>query len=102
MWNKPKPEDLAKIPPLYSQENTPLDKQIIHAHFFVGPCDWYISEFDGEDIMFGHANLGDDEMAEWGYVSFKELETVKVGPFEVEYDSHWKPTEAGKIEKIKT
>jgi hypothetical protein len=33
-------------------------------------------------------------------ISLKELGEVKVGPFEVEYDGHWKSTEAGEIDKI--
>lgn len=52
--------------------------------------------------MLGFAVLnGDEQNAEWDCVSLKELETLKAEPFEVEYDAHWKPTEAGKIKKIK-
>ena len=38
---------------------------------FTGGCDWYITEFDGDDLFFGFAILNSDyEMAEWGYISF--------------------------------
>ena len=71
-------------------------------HFFMGACDWYISEFDGDDTFFGYANLGDDQMAEWGYISFKELKSIHVGPgIEVDRETSWKPTPVSKVEKIK-
>lgn len=39
-----------------------------------------------EDLVFSYANLNDDQMAEWGYISFKELK--KVGAYE---DKYWEP-----------
>ena len=52
----------------------PLKDKIIHVHFFIGGYDWYIAEYDGDDLFGGYAILnGDTENAEWGYVSFKEL-----------------------------
>ena len=79
MWNVPSPEKLATIPRIYQTENVPLKDKIIHLHFFIGGCDWYIAEFDGEDIFFGYAILnGDLVNAEWGYISFSELKEIKV------------------------
>ena len=45
MWNMPTEEELAKIPMLYETENIPLMDKIIHLHFFIGGCDWYIAEY---------------------------------------------------------
>ena len=53
MWNTPTKEELAKIPRLYETENIPLKDKIIHLHFFIGGCDWYIAEYDGEDSVLG-------------------------------------------------
>ncbi len=39
-----------------------------------------------EDLAFGYANLNDDQMAEWGYISIKEL--LENG---AELDREWKP-----------
>jgi hypothetical protein len=65
MWNEPSKERLAKIPRLYQIENVRLQDKLIHLHFFIGGCDWYIAEFDGEDVFWGFAILNDDyEMAE--------------------------------------
>jgi hypothetical protein len=69
MWNEPTKERLATIPRLYETENIPIKDKPIYLHFFIGGCDWYIAEFDGDDIFFGFAILNNDyEMAEWGYV----------------------------------
>jgi hypothetical protein len=44
MWNTPTREELDRIPKLYETENTPLKEKIIHLHFFIGGCDWYIAD----------------------------------------------------------
>ena len=102
MWNEPTFRQLAKIPNLYETEGTPLGEKLIHMHFYIGNSDWYIAEYDRDDIFFGYAILGGDhEMAEWGYVSYRELRELNVPPgFEVERDLHWKPRKVGEIEKI--
>jgi hypothetical protein len=80
MWNEPTPEQLAKIPRLYETENTPLKGKLIHLHCFIGDCDWFVSEYDGQDLFFGYAIIGNSESAEWGYISFTELKHVKILP----------------------
>lgn len=102
MWNVPSPEKLATIPRIYQTENVPLKDKIIHLHFFIGGCDWYIAEFDGEDIFFGYAILnGDLVNAEWGYISFSELKEIKVqGCIEIDCDLYWKPKKASDVDKI--
>jgi hypothetical protein len=98
MWNKPTVKQLAKIPALYATEDIPAEKKIIHMHFFVGGCDWWIAGYNGKDTFFGFACLGDPEMAEWGYISYSELKELKVRRmFEVDRDMHWKPIEFGKL-----
>jgi len=103
MWNRPDPEELAKIPAFYSTEKVPLKEKIIHMHFFLGGCDWYAAEYDPESrIFFGFAILNDDlEMAEWGYFSFEELCDLRVKFLEVDRDLHWQPQKAVEIERIK-
>lgn len=103
MWNIPTVEELAKIPKLYETENIPLKDKIIHLHFFIGGCDWYIAEYSPEEeIFWGYAILnGDTENAEWGYISFKELRELVVGPgIEVDRDLWWEPKPAEKIPGI--
>ena len=54
---------------------------------------WYIWEYDpSEELGFGYANLGDDEMAEMGYISVKELKEVNL-PYgmKIERDINWDP-----------
>jgi hypothetical protein len=104
--NEPPPEALSHFPPLYATQTTEPEETVIHAHFFIGSCDWYAAEFDGEDTFFGFVNLGDPDMAEWGYFSLTELKSVRVkvpvyngatgvcigGMLAfVEWDEYWKP-----------
>jgi len=103
MWSEPTKEQLTKLPKLYKTEDTPLKDKLIYLHFFIGACDWYIAEYDGEDLFWGYAILnGDDDMAEWGYISFDELKKIKIPPgFEVENDLYWEVKKASEIKKIK-
>ncbi len=103
MWNEPTQEQLNKIPRLYETENVKLKDKLIHLHFFIGGCDWYVAEYDGDDLFWGYAILHNDyQMAEWGYISFSELKEIKVnGYLEIDNDVHWKVKPASEIEKIR-
>ena len=103
MWNEPAKEELAKIPRLYETEAVPLKEKQIWLHFFIGSCDWYIAEYDGEDLLWGYAILnGDLQNAEWGYFSFNELKRTKIPPgFEIDCDRYWQIRRAIDIEKIR-
>jgi len=104
MWCIPTKKQLDKIPTLYSTESTPLKDKIIHMHFFLASCDWYIAEWDErDDVFFVFCILnGDMEMAEWGYVSFDELKSIKLnGRFEVDRDKFWKPIKAIEVDNIR-
>ncbi len=102
MWNEPDQTQLEKIPRLYETEAIPPKNKLIHLHFFIGGCDWYIAEYDGEDTFFGFAILNQDyQMAEWGYISFVELKEINVyGRLEIDHDLYWSVKAAGEIEKI--
>ena len=105
MWNIPTKQRLAKIPRLYETEDVPLFEKKIYLHFFLGGCDWFVAEYDGKDTFFGFAILNNDlQGAEWGYIGFSELKSIKVrGWIEVdcELDEFWKVRKAGEIEKIR-
>ena len=106
MWNIPSKERLDKIPRLYETEHVPLRDKVIQLHFFIGGADWFICEYDGEDLFFGFAILNNDyQCAEWGYVSFMGLKSIQIdGWLEIdcELEEHWKPKRAIEIEKIRT
>ena len=103
MWNKPTKEQLAIIPALYETEHITAEDKIVHCHFFIGGCHWFIAEFDHVDTMFGFCILnGDLQNSEWGYTSFGELKSIKIqGYLEVEFDCYWKPRPAGDVELIR-
>lgn len=102
MFNKPTKEQLASISKLYETENIPLKDKPIYLHFTIGNCDWYVSEFNGEDTFWGFVILNNDfQMAEWGYFSFYELVDIRVkGFFEIDNDSSWQVRPAGQVERI--
>ena len=105
MWSEPNKKRLSKIPKLYETEQVPLKDKLIYLHFFIGGCDWYIAEYDGDDLFWGYAILNGDYMnAEWGYISFSEMKAIKVqGWLEIdcELEDLWQVRKAGEIEKIK-
>ena len=94
MWNEPTKERLDEIPRLYETENIPLEDKEIYLHFFIGGSDWYIAEYDGEDLFFGFTILnGDLQYAEWGYISFNDLKKLKIGKWlevDCEKSRFWK------------
>ena len=104
MWNAPSKERLAKVPRLYETEGVPLREKLIHLHFFLGGCDWYAAEYDGEEIFFGYAILnGDFQNAEWGYFSLSELKGIRIPPgveVDCEKEEFWRVKKAGEITKI--
>ena len=105
MWNTPSEDRLSKIPKLYETEIIPLQDKLIYLHFFIGGCDWYIAEYDREDLFWGFAILNDDfQNAEWGYISFSELKSIKVGGWleiDCELEEFWQVRKASEIEKIR-
>jgi hypothetical protein len=103
MWNAPTEKQLAKLPNLHATEGVPIEEKVVHMHFFIGGCDWYVVEYDPNDrLFFGYAILNEDyENAEWGYIPLDELVEIKVPPgIEIDRDKWWKPTRAGEVEKI--
>jgi hypothetical protein len=104
MWNIPSKERLARIPRLYETEHIPLKDKLIHLHFFIGGCDWYIAEYNGCDLFWGYAILNNDhQCAEWGYISFEELKAINIGGQEIdcELEIYWKVRKASEIERIR-
>ena len=78
-----------KIPELYATEKTAFDKKIIYQRYQIKELGfyWLVAELDRKrNLAFGYANLNDDIMAEWGYISIEEL--LENG---AELDRHWKP-----------
>jgi len=100
MWNEPTEKDLVALPRIYETESIACDEKIIHMHFFIGACDWYVAEYDGEDKFFGYAILnGDLDCAEWGYFSLEELKSINVKGFEIDRDLYWKTRSFAEVMK---
>lgn len=86
------PRPPATTPDLYEQDGKG-DAAIVYAHYFVGGCDWLITEYDPATArMYGWACLGDRQNAELGYVAHAELDRVRVGGiFPVDYGTDRQP-----------
>ena len=84
---------LKKIPKLYSTAvgADPMDL-VVHVHYFGGPADWYVLEYDPKTTRaFGWADLGVGG-AEFGYFMLNEIEQVRVaGMFPIERELDWVP-----------
>jgi len=103
MWNEPRKERLNKIPKLYETEHVPLNDKLIHLHFFIGGSDWFVCEYDGDDLFWGYAILNNDfHMAEWGYFSLSELKTISLNGIEIdcELEQYFPVRKASKISRI--
>ncbi len=86
-------ETILNAPVTYEQEGKG-EKAEIHLHYFVGGCDWFVTEIDTsaetEQLQaYGLVNLGHG--LEYGYISIADL--LKING--VEIDLYWK------IKKVK-
>lgn len=86
-------EILNKLPTIGSTSEKSMEEVKVPLKLFnpAGAGTWYITEYDPEEkLAFGFANLGDPEMAELGYVSIEELESLRL-PFGlgIERDMHF-------------
>ena len=79
-------KEVNEIPALYSQDGKGKDA-IVHAHYFTGGTDIFITEYDeAQDKFFGYTILnGDYQMSEFGYQSATELRNSKM----TELDFFW-------------
>jgi hypothetical protein len=89
----------SKIPKLYSQEE--VSDPTVVAHYFTpyGRGDWFVIEWDGQDLMYGLADLGYPEL---GYFSLSELESAYRGSLPlVERDLYWTPVPLSEVKKTR-
>ncbi len=85
-------------PAVYETENIPPEEKIIYERFQIKKIGfvWLIAELNPEEnLAFGYANLDNDELAEWGYVSISEL--LSNGAV---LDKDWKPCKFSQAQKI--
>lgn len=86
-----------RLPRLYATENE--DNPVVQVKFFSvwNNWTWYVTEFDGEDLMFG---LVDGFEREWGYFRLSELESLRgpLGVPAVERDLCFRPVPVSQID----
>lgn len=89
-------KQIEKLPNLNAQDGKG-DNAIIHARLYYKNCEWFITEWDREDTLFGYVILnGDIDMSELGYVSLKEL---KDSVPHLKLDLVWEPMTIGEMKK---
>ncbi len=91
--------------PLGSQDGLGGSARVIVKYFNpIGAGTWLITEAektkDGDYEMFGYCHLGDDEMAELGYVMLSELENLPL-PLKIERDLYM-PEDCNLIQAMKS
>ncbi len=79
-----------------------MKQKLIHLHFFIGGTDFFICEYNGTETFWGFVILnGDYEMAEFGYINFDELKSIRVNGWqEIDCDQHWRTRPANQVTKI--
>lgn len=92
------PEIRSQLPSIYSQEK--VADPIAYVKFFNPQSNWtwYITEFDGEDTLFGLVQGLEEEL---GYFSLGELQEYrgKLG-IGIERDLHFVPTPLSKLRRV--
>ena len=79
-------QEFNKIKKAYKKPVKFNDWAKVHLHFFYGSSDWFILEWDGDDLLYGYTILnGDAEMSELGYISLNEMHSTN----KVELDFFW-------------
>ena len=83
-------EILSKLPPLYANEEKPLEEHKVIVKFFhpFSNWRWYATEFDPEEGLF--FGLVDGFATELGYFSLAELQSVTVLGCGIERDMYWR------------
>ena len=90
------------VPALCSQDGKGYEATV-YEHYFVGGCDWYITEYDSEShVAFGWAETTPG-FGELGYVDLAELESVLAqGIFPVERELDWNPVTLSEALKVRS
>jgi|GEM_PF-416760 len=89
-------EILARLPPLYSQEN--VKDPIVQVKFFhpMGSWTWYAIEYDPKERLFFGWSPEDNEM---GYASYDELSEIRVRGLGIERDKYFDPKPLSQVKK---
>jgi len=84
-----------KIPGLYSTDGKDPSQVKVYIHYFTpfSNWDWYITEYNGKDIMFG---LVKGHEVELGYINLKELKSQGMN---VERDLYFEPQSLSTVMK---
>jgi len=93
------PNIKGSIPPPIGAQEGKGEATMIYTHYFIGGCDWYISEMDPTSRRaFGFVDLGNGA-SEWGYIDLEELEAVLATPLNlpVERDLYFEPQPISKL-----
>ena len=81
------------MPKTYEQDGKG-DEAVAYLHYFIGGCDWYITEKDMETEQHQAFGLASIQEVELGYISIEELRINNV-----EIDLHFEPTTIGELKK---
>jgi len=74
---------IKQMPTLDETASLRIEEQFAYAKIFnpMGGHTWYLTSYsEEENLAFGFVNLGDPQMAELGYISMHELESIRL-PF---------------------
>lgn len=97
---QPPKAELAKVPALYADEDTPLAEKVVYLHFFTGSADWYVAELDPDTWeAFGWAELFPG-CGEWGSFNLLDLAVQRGRFLPIERDKWFTPKRAAEVDRI--
>lgn len=82
------------LPALYSTDGQGMDAIAQVRYFWGGRSSMLVTEFDGEDTLFGYITNEYGE-GEWGYASLSEMQATQGRMGGVERDYYYTPARVG-------
>ena len=84
-------DDLKQLPRLRPKKEISYEETIIYYHLYISKCEWFVAEFDGEDLLYGFVIVnGDFSGGKWGYFSYLDLHKIESDNLKVDNDASWK------------
>jgi hypothetical protein len=79
MWHAPTPEQLARIPRLYTNLDVPRHQRFIYLHLTFGGSQFFVAEISESHEFIWAFSIIDFDEGKWRVSSLSELKTLRIG-----------------------
>lgn len=101
MWHTPSPEQLARIPRLYTNLHIPRHQRLIYLHLTFGGSQFFVAEISESHEFIWAFSIIDFDEGKWRVSSLSELKALRIGILEVANDRRWVPRPALEVFEIR-